>query len=33
MEYGDDGDLYQKISAFKENQKFFDEKYIWKVII
>lgn len=33
MEFADDGDLYHKISEQKKKKKYFDENYIWKVII
>ena len=33
MEFADDGDLYHKISEQKKKKKYFEENYIWKVII
>lgn len=33
MEYADEGDLYHKISEQKKKKKYFEENYIWKVII
>jgi NIMA (never in mitosis gene a)-related kinase len=33
MEFADDGDLYHKISEHKKKKKYFEENYIWKIII
>jgi hypothetical protein len=33
MEYADDGDLFQKIIKNQEDQKLFNEEYIFDVFI
>jgi NIMA (never in mitosis gene a)-related kinase len=33
MEFADDGDLYHKISEQKKKKKYFDEDFIWKIVI
>ena len=33
MEFADDGDLYHKISDHKKRKQYFDEDFIWKLII
>lgn len=33
MEFADDGDLYHKISDSKKKKKYFEENFIWKLII
>lgn len=33
MEFADDGDVYQRITASQEQKVYLKEKMIWKVII
>ena len=33
MEYADNGDLHKKIKNLKKNNKYFEEKEIWKILI
>ncbi len=33
MEFADDGDLYHKISDHKKKKQYFEENFIWKIII
>jgi len=33
MEYANQGDLFQKITDFKENNKSFEEDQIWKMFL
>ena len=33
MEFADDGDLYHKILERKQKKQYFEEHFIWKVII
>lgn len=33
MEYASEGDLLQKILKKKEKKEFFEENFIWKVLI
>ena len=33
MEYADNGDLFQKISDYKANEKQFEENEIWSIFI
>ena len=33
MEFADDGDLFQKITAHKKSRVYIDEKEVWRVAI
>lgn len=33
MEFADSGDMFQRITQFKQKGHFMDEKYIWKVVV
>jgi len=33
MEFADDGDLYHKITDSKKKKSYFEEDYIWSIII